>query len=247
MLIISALVVGVSLGLLGAGGSILTVPALILLLGMDEKTAITSSLLIVALIALTGALGALKQKLLVKKVIFWFALLSLPAASIGAQVGAWLADGLQTQILAIIMLFSAYKLFHPSPIQGTNILSVKRLIVAALITGFITGLVGVGGGFLIVPALVLYAGLSMQQATANSLVLIAVNGAVAFSSLRMSGHATELDWTVIILMAAVGSLAVLVGQKVSSYLNQKLLKRSFSILLILVSLSLIVQSLSRHL
>ncbi|MCF2950005.1 sulfite exporter TauE/SafE family protein [Paraglaciecola aquimarina] len=244
MLIISALVVGISLGLLGAGGSILTVPALILLLDMDEKTAITSSLLIVSLIALTGALSAFKQKLLVKKVLLWFALLSLPAASIGAQVGAWLPNGLQTIILASIMLFAAKKLFHPSSIQGAKILSVKQLVVAASITGFITGLVGVGGGFLIVPALVLYAGLTMQQATANSLVLIALNGAVAFFSLRVSGNALDLDWMVILIMAGVGALAVLLGQKISHFLDQTILKRSFSILLLLVALSLMTQSIN---
>ncbi|MGJ8679294.1 sulfite exporter TauE/SafE family protein [Paraglaciecola sp.] len=242
MLIISALVVGVSLGLLGAGGSILTVPALMLLLGLDEKTAITSSLLIVSFIAFVGTLTALRHKLLNSKILLWFALLSLPAASIGAQLGAWLPNGIQTQILAIIMLFAAKKLYQPVAVEAGNTISAKRLILAASLTGLVTGLVGVGGGFLIVPALILYAGLNMQQATANSLVLIALNGAVAFSSLHLSNNTTALDWTVIFIMAGVGALAVIAGQKISTHLDQTLLKRCFSILLILVALSLIVQS-----
>jgi uncharacterized membrane protein YfcA len=246
MLIFSALIVGISLGLLGAGGSILTVPALILLLGMDEKTAITSSLLIVSFIALTGTLGALKQKLLVIKVLLWFTLASLPAAWLGAQVGAWLPNGLQTILLATIMLLAAKKLFSPTSLSPQQSLSLKQLIVAAVLTGFTTGLVGVGGGFLIVPALVLYAGLTMQQAAANSLALIAINGAVAFFSLHMSDNAISLNWTVILTMASVGALAVLIGQKISTYLDQALLKRWFSILLILVALTLFVQSINAH-
>lgn len=240
MLLISALIVGISLGLLGAGGSILTVPALMLLLGMNEKTAITSSLAIVALIAFTGIFSALKQKTLKPKILFWFVISSLPAAAIGAYLGTLFPNGLQTVLLTIVMLLAANKMFSNSPIQPTNNAQLPKLLFAGALTGLVTGLVGVGGGFLIVPALVLYAGLTMQQAVANSLVLIALNAATAFATLYFGPQMPAIDWTVIGVMAGVGSIAVVAGQQLANKLDQKLLKRIFASLLVLVAISLLI-------
>ena len=240
MLLLSALIVGLSLGLLGAGGSILTVPALMLLLGMGEKSAIASSLAIVSLIAITGIFAALRQKTLQPKILLWFVLTSLPAASIGAYLGTLLANGIQTILLSIVMLLAASKMFSNTSILPSGDTQLQKLLFAGAVTGLVTGLVGVGGGFLIVPALVIYAGLTMQQAVANSLALIALNGATAFFTLQLGQQMPEIDWMVIGVMAGVGSVAVIVGQQIASKLDQLLLKRIFASLLVLVALGLIV-------
>jgi uncharacterized membrane protein YfcA len=212
-----------------------------LLLGMDEKSAIASSLAIVSVIAVTGAFSALKHKTLQPKIVMWFVLTSLPAASFGAYLGTLLADGIQTILLTIIMLLAASKMFSTSAISPSNHSHLPKLLVAGALTGLVTGLVGVGGGFLIVPALVLYAGLTMQQSVANSLALIAFNGATAFFTLYQGQQMPEIDWIVIAVMAGVGSIAVLAGQKVANRLDQGLLKKVFAGLLVLVALGLIVK------
>jgi hypothetical protein len=240
MLLVSALIVGMSLGLLGAGGSILTVPALMLLLEMTEKTAIASSLAIVALIAFTGVLSAIKHKTLQPKILFWFVVSSLPAAAIGAYLGTLFANGVQTVLLTIVMLLAAKKMFSSSPIRPLDQIQIPKLLFAGALTGLVTGLVGVGGGFLIVPALVIYAGLTMQQAIANSLLLIALNASTAFVTLYFGPQMPAIDWTVIGVMAGVGSVAVIAGQTLANKLDQKLLKRVFASLLVLVALSLLI-------
>lgn len=242
MLLFSALIIGLSLGLLGAGGSILTVPALVLLLGMNEKSAIASSLAIVSLIALTGMLNAVKKGALLPEALVWFGLISMPAASLGAYLGVLLPDGLQTLLLTLVMIVAAVKMVRSSKVDDRSNYSRKRLLVAGGLAGAVTGIVGIGGGFLIVPALVLYAGLTMQQAVANSLVLILINGSVAFMTLLASPHTPQIDWLVILVMALIGSMAVLVGQRVSGKLNQRRLKKGFAVLLIIVAVSLLTET-----
>ncbi len=240
MLLLSALIVGLSLGLLGAGGSILTVPALMLLLGMEEKVAIASSLIIVAAIAFTGLLNAVRKKVLETNILLWFALASIPAASIGAYMGVLLPEGMQTILLVIVMLFAAYKMFFPNTQPNAYQQNKVKLLVSGAAAGLVTGLVGVGGGFLMVPALIIYAGLNMQKAVANSLVLIAINASFAFITLQLSNQSMQLDWLVIAVMAIVGSLSVLIGQKVASKLNQQLLKRAFALILLFVGVGLLI-------
>lgn len=238
MLLISALIIGLSLGLLGAGGSILTVPALMLLIGLDEKSAIASSLFIVAGIACVGAIKALKSKALNLKVLGAFGLSSLPAAGVGAHIGVLLPNGGQTLLLIAIMLFSASKMLRAKGAGQPGELNLKVVFLSGIGAGLLTGIVGIGGGFLIVPALVLFAGLSMQQATANSLALITLNGGGAFVTLFASSQMPSLDWQIIAVMTGVGAVSVWVGQGISAKMNQKLLKRCFGVLLIMVAATL---------
>lgn len=241
MLLISALVVGLSLGLLGAGGAILTVPTLVLLLGMNEKSAIASSLAIVSFIALTGIINAVKKGALIPKILGWFAVSSLPSASLGAYVGVLLPVGVQTLLLTLVMLIAAFKMVRSSTVAISQEVVRSKLLMAGALAGFVTGIVGIGGGFLLVPALVIYAGLTMQQAVANSLALIVINGGIAFVTLQLGSRVPEIDWIVIGVMAAMGSVAVLVGQKISGKLNQQGLKKGFAVLLVIVAISLLIK------
>ncbi|NDV89900.1 TSUP family transporter [Alteromonas sp. 345S023] len=232
MLIIAALLVGLSLGLMGAGGSILAVPLLMLLLNMSEKVAIKHALLIVGLIALVGVVNGARAKLLKLNTLVWFALASIPSASVGAYVGYTLVPGLQTLLLIIMMLISAIKMLKHGAITPHEQQNKRRIFLAGAVAGFATGIVGIGGGFLIVPALVLFAGLSMQQAVANSLLLIFINALVAYATLGAVAQSVEMNYLVIVVMTATGMLAVVGGQHIAAKIPQKNLKKVFAYCLI---------------
>jgi len=240
MLLLSSIIIGLSLGLLGAGGSILTVPALTLILGMEEKTAVTSSLMIVGLIALVGALKAYRQGELQKRLIFSFGLVSLPFAALGARLGMWMPAGGQTLLLVGVMLIVSLKMLRNKTSAAATTPSTVALLIAAAAVGLLTGIVGVGGGFLIVPALLVFAGVNMTTAVANSLALIVINGITAFLTISLSNQSPTLDWVVILTMAGVGAIAVLAGQNLASHLPQQLLKRGFAMILLGLSVWLII-------
>jgi uncharacterized membrane protein YfcA len=239
MLLLSAVIIGVSLGLLGAGGSILTVPALTLVLGMDEKTAVTSSLIIVGLIAVVGTLKAYRQGALDMRLILTFGLVSLPLAAVGARLGLWMPAGGQTLLLVAVMLIVALRMLRNKATASARPASAFVLLTAAAVVGLITGIVGVGGGFLIVPALVVFAGVSMNAAIANSLALIVINAIAAFLAISISKQSPILDWVIILTMAGVGAIAVLAGQGLASRLPQHQLKRGFALILMALSIWLL--------
>ena len=239
MLLVSAGLIGLSLGLLGAGGSILTVPALTLFLGLDEKSAITSSMIIVGMIATVGSIRAYRNGALDKRIITSFGMVSLPFAALGARLGIWLPPGSQTVLLVVIMAVVAIKMFADKPPTSGKSPSTWALLSAAATVGLVTGVVGVGGGFLIVPALVIFAGANMQSAVSNSLLLIVINSATAFASIALSDQSPELNWLIILTMAGVGAVSVLAGQSISSHLDQHKLKRGFSILIVVVAIWLL--------
>lgn len=240
MLLLSSIIIGLSLGLLGAGGSILTVPALTLILGMGEKTAVTSSLMIVGLIALVGALKAYRQGELQKRLIFSFGLVSLPFAALGARLGMWMPAGGQTLLLVGVMLIVSLKMLRNKTSAAATTPSKVALLIAAAAVGLLTGIVGVGGGFLIVPALLVFAGVSMTTAVANSLALIVINGITAFLAISLSNQSPTLDWVIILTMAGVGAITVLASQNLASHLPQQLLKRGFAMILLGLSIWLII-------
>lgn len=240
MLFFSAMLVGFSLGLMGAGGSIIAVPILMLLMEMSEKVAIKHALIIVGMISLVGAINGLRKNLIDAKVLTYFALSSLPLASVGALVGHALPNGWQTAILVALMLISAFKMVASKTLDSNTQKSLLIVLISGGIAGFVTGLVGIGGGFLIVPALVLYAGLNMQQAVANSLVLIAINAAAAFVTLNIAIDSLPTDWLVVSVMSISGVIAVVGGQLIAAKINQQILKRGFAICLLGVSVALLV-------
>ena len=173
-IILGAAIIGLSLGLLGSGGSILTVPILTYLLGMPEKTAVASSLAIVGGISLIGALPLLRRGLVDGRALLAFG----PPSMLGTVAGAWLAqrlpEGSQLLIFAPVMLVAAWRMASggAASVQGPR-KSAWAIALAGIGVGLLTGLVGIGGGFLIVPALVLLLGLPMPRAVATSLDTVA--------------------------------------------------------------------------
>ena len=203
-----AIAIGISLGLLGSGGSILTVPVLVYLIGQDEKVAIAGSLFIVGSIALVGSLQFLRAGLIQWRSVLVFGLPGMAGTWFGAYLAGWVPGITQLALFAVVMLIASWLMLRPPDLESTDRAprAVWKISVDGLIVGVITGLVGVGGGFLIVPALVLLGGLTMRQAVATSLVVIALKSFSGFYKYVdvLAQQGLELDWRTLILVTGLG-------------------------------------------
>ena len=247
--IIGACAIGLSLGLLGSGGSILTVPVLVYLVDQPEKIAIAGSLIIVGSIALLGAIPYLRQRLIDWKVVMLFGIPGM----MGTYAGAWLATlyltGIQQlAIFALVMLLASYFMLKPNKkLKAGNDIDrhLMKIIIDGLLVGIITGIVGVGGGFLIVPALVLLGGLTMRAAVASSLVIIALKsfaGFVKYWDAITKDPSIHLDWHVIGLMIILGGLGSILGNKLANKIPQDKLKKLFGGFLIIMGIYILARS-----
>lgn len=235
-----ALAIGLAMGILGGGGSIIAVPAFTFLLHLSPKDAIVTSLAVVGLAATAGAIGGLVRGVVPIAVSLTVGLSATIGAYAGAAAGARISDHAQLAILAAVMFVAAVALWREQ--RGTVArvahASTGLLAVLGLAVGALTGLVGVGGGFLIVPALAIGAGLPMQQAAAASLFVIAL---AAFSGLAgYLGHATPA-WGFILPFGAIAAAGTLAGGTIASRLPQRRLQQAFAVSLVLLGSYLLVQ------
>lgn len=242
--VLGALLIGLSLGLFGSGGSILTVPVLVYLLGHEEKTAIAESLLIVGSIALTGALQYAFARLVIWKTALVFALPGIVGTVVGAQIATLVPGVVQLLALAGVMLAAGRSMWRSGsrpdrseeewPQPGAGPLMVGFVGVGV---GMVTGFVGVGGGFLILPALVLFARLDMKRAVATSLLVIAINAGAGF--LRhahfIAETGRELSWTTIGVFIGVGVAGSVVGKRLNTGIDQRKLKRGFAVFVVVMA------------
>lgn len=235
--LIGALAIGLSLGLLGSGGSILTVPVLVYLLGQPEKLAIAGSLLVVGTIALAGAIQWARKGQVDGRSVLLFGLPGMAGTLLGASLASLLTGPLQLTIFAVVMLAAAQRMLRPAPAAAPAPVRKRRLAAQGFGVGLLTGVVGIGGGFLILPALVLLGGLSMHRAIGTSLSIISLNAFSGFarhwSVLAATG--AVLDWRVLGLLSAVGCGGSLIGQQVAGRLPQQQLKRAFGVMLVLMA------------
>jgi uncharacterized membrane protein YfcA len=238
--VLGALLVGFSLGMLGAGGSILTVPVLTYVLGQEGKTAIASSLAIVAGISLLGALPYAHRREIDWRSAAWFGAAGMMGAWLGALVAERLTADAQLLLFASVMLVAAVRMLRPRAPDADESQPGRRagrprirLVSTGLLVGVVTGIVGVGGGFLIVPALVLLVGLGMRRAVGTSLVVIAANALAGFVKYlgTLDSLQLRLDWRVIAIFVAVGGAGTLVGSSLGSRLSAARLRQGFGVLL----------------
>jgi hypothetical protein len=228
-----ALAIGLGMGLLGGGGSIVAVPVFTFLLHMAPKDAIVASLAVVGLAAATGAIGALVRGVVPVTVTLTVGLAATAGAFAGGLAGARLDDRVQLAILGGVMLAAAFVMWQRPGREGAGGSSASRpvLMLLGLGVGALTGLVGVGGGFLIVPALVFGAGMPMQQAASASLFVIAL---AALSGLAgYAGHAT-IAWDFVLPFAAVAAAGTLAGGGLASRMPQRALQQAFAIALVVL-------------
>jgi len=245
---VGAVAIGLSLGLLGSGGSVLTVPVLVYLVGQDEKVAIAGSLAVVGSIALVGALPYLARRMVDWRSV---ALFGIPGM-IGTWMGAWSAGFVsgETQLLvfALVMLLAAGLMLRRTPLvsSGPRVRRAWKVVADGLAVGMLTGFVGVGGGFLIVPALVLLGGLGMHRAVATSLLIIALKSFAGFWKYLdvLDDRGLSLDWTVLGTVTLLGVIGSLAGNRLAVRLPHDRLKQGFGFFLILMGIFIIWRSLS---
>ncbi len=245
--ILGACAIGLSLGLMGSGGSILTVPVLVYLVDQPEKIAIAGSLIIVGSIALLGSLPYIKQKQVDWSTVWLFGIPGMMGTYGGAWISTYLSGLMQLAIFAVVMLLASYFMLKPQTNleeKSDHERHLIKIIIDGLIVGIVTGIVGVGGGFLIVPALVLLGGLTMRTAIASSLVIIALKSFSGFIKyldvLKESG--LQLDWHVIGIMIVLGGLGSMLGNKIANKVPQDKLKRIFGVFLIIMGIYILVKS-----
>ena len=242
--LIGALAIGLSLGLLGSGGSILTVPVLVFLLDQPEKLAIAGSLLIVGTVAFVGAIPWALRGQVDGRAVLLFGLPGMLGTVLGASLSTFLSGALQLTIFAVVMLLAASRMLRPAPVAPAPARK-RRLAAQGFGVGILTGIVGVGGGFLILPALVLLGGLAMHRAIGTSLSIISLNAWSGFVRhyLALAATGAVLDWRLLGILTAVGAGGSLVGQQVASRLPQQQLRRAFGAMLVLMSAYMLWRSL----
>lgn len=239
--LLGALVIGLSLGLMGSGGSILTVAVLVYVVGQDEKTAIAGSLLVVGAIAIVGGIQAALRRRVDWPNVFLFGLPGMAGTWCGALAGKHVSGTVQMLSFVGVMAAAGVLMLRPREVQAdVKRRSPHKIVVDGLLVGVVTGFVGVGGGFLIVPALVLLGGLPMQRAVGSSLLIIAMNSFTGFLKYRcvLADLGLSLDWTVLGTFAAIGVCGSFAGGFFGARMDQKLLRRIFGGLLIAMALGI---------
>ncbi len=237
---LGALVVGLSIGLLGSGGSILTVPILTYVLGQPEKVAIASSLAIVGTVSIVGAIPYALRRLTHWRSVLVFGVPGMIGTYGGAWLAAWVPGMMQMLLFSVVVLASATMMLRPGTIDPDQPAGSPRALwkvgLDGLAVGLLTGLVGVGGGFLIVPALVLLGGLDMRQAVATSLPIIAMKSFSGFYKYLdvLADLDLSVDWQVIGLFCGLGIIGTVVGTQLSPHIPRHHLQRVFGLFLVAV-------------
>jgi len=239
--LIGAVLIGLSLGLTGAGGSILTLPVLVYLAGVSPRDAVPLSLFIVGAVALIGALQRARAGEIHWPAVLWFALSGMAGAALGAVFTERVPQEALMVSFAILMVVVAWRMVATKPAETPEHSDCRplRCLVAGGGVGILTGFLGVGGGFLLVPALLRFARLPMRAATGTSLALIAVNSAAGFTA--HLGR-TEVNWQLAGVFSAVAIGGVLVGGRLASKLPAARLRQGFAGITLLTGLGILLET-----
>lgn len=253
-LIAASIAIGVLLGLFGGGGSILTVPVLVYLAGLTAKNAIVTSLIVVCITSTITVFNFARRKLVCWKTGLTFGVAGMAGAFVGGRLAAFVPDPILLVLFAVVMLLASLAMMRSAPqTTGDNScgdsfcpmnLPVSAILFDGVLVGLVTGLIGVGGGFLLVPALTLLAGLPIQAAIGTSLFIIVLQSLAA-----LAGHANHMaidsQLTLLVLVCAIaGSL---VGSQLGKHIDGRVLKRGFGVFVFLLGGFLLYQELSAEL
>lgn len=244
-----AVVIGLSLGLLGGGGSILTVPVFVYVMGFTAKQAIAMSLPVVGTTSLLGAIGHWRGGTVNLWIALPFGLVAMAGSYLGARLSVLVSGEVQLLLLAIVILVAAISMVRggarraegvPAGPSGAPRARRRGLILlVGLGVGLLTGLLGIGGGFLIVPALVVLADVPMKQAVGTSLLVIAMN-----ATSGLVGHLGQvaIPWGFVAMFAATAVGGVLVGAHLCRFVPQGTLRRAFGAFLVVVGALVLFQN-----
>ncbi len=244
-IIIAGLITGLLLGVFGSGGSIITMPALLYLLDVEPKSAIAMSLGIVAITATITAWQHWRRGNVNLKITTVFGLFGVIGTYAGARLGVVTPVVIQLTIFALVMYAAAWKMFRPTP-QHKSVgaacvdcpegecddLDYRHIALHGIGVGVLTGVVGVGGGFLIVPALVLLSGLSMKQAVGTSLSIVALKSFAGFAGYA---GAVAIDYSLMGVFTVIAIAGSVGGSLLCHHLPADRLKKGFGAFLLLVA------------
>ncbi|HJF49654.1 MAG TPA: sulfite exporter TauE/SafE family protein [Brachybacterium paraconglomeratum] len=240
-----AVLIGVSLGLLGGGGSILTVPILAYVAGLPAKEAIATSLVVVGVTSAAGAVSHARAGRVRWRTGVSFGAAGMAGAFLGGILGGHIPSTVMMVAFALMMIATSVGMLRgrrgaPAEEGPTREPSVSRIVLEGLAVGLVTGLVGAGGGFLVVPALALLAGLPMPVAVGTSLVVIAMK---SFAGLAGYLTSVSLDWVLVggvTLAAVLGSLP---GARAAGHLPERALRTGFGVFVLAMGALVLVQEL----
>ncbi|MDA9656155.1 sulfite exporter TauE/SafE family protein [Flavobacteriales bacterium] len=252
-----ALLIGLILGLIGGGGSILTVPILVYVFGVSPVLATSYSLFVVGFTAIIGAVRNYQSNMVDLKtgVIFAipafigvffsrkFILPVIPNQLVSFNSFLLTKDTAIMLFFALIMFVAAFFMIKDRTQTNSNEAikyNIPLLTIDGLIIGVLTGLVGAGGGFLIIPALVFFAKLPMKKAVATSLMIIAIKSLIGFTG---DLGQLQIDWMFLLSFTAVSVTGIFIGIYFNQFVKEKQLKRGFGFFIIIMSITIIIKEL----
>lgn len=256
---IASLVIGISLGLIGGGGSILTVPVLVYLFGVEPVLATAYSLFIVGASSLVGAIPKYRQGLVNIKTAIIFGIPSIAAVFATRkfivplipaevfQIGDFVITKsiLMMLLFAVLMVFASVSMIREKSKDNTEEIEEQKfnypvILLEGAIVGVLTGLVGAGGGFLIIPALVLLSKLPMKQAVGTSLLIIAAKSLIGFTG-DLSNY--SMDWTLLSLVTGLAIIGIFIGNQLSKKIDGNKLKKGFGWFVLIMGIYIIAKEL----
>lgn len=252
---IFAVFIGFLMGLIGGGGSILGVPVFVYLFGFDAVTATVLSLFVVGITSLFGTLGFIREKSINYRTALLFGLPSVLGVLFSRRlvvphlphyiINRWgivlTKDSFLLILFSVLMLISAYKMIRKpklKKIREAEETNYTLLVSQGLLVGIITGMVGAGGGFLIVPALVMLVRMPMKEAVATSLFIICINSLIGFAS---SLDKVEVDWFFILKFSFFSIIGVFVGLFVGRKIDGSKLKPLFGWIILAMGIFIILK------
>ena len=238
-----SILIGVSLGLLGGGGSILTVPILSYVAGMDAKNAIAAALFVVAATSAAGLVTHAREGRVMWRTGLLFGLAGMVGAYTTGLVAAWIPARVLMVAFGVMMVATSVAMMRPqreATDRSCRELALGRALGQGFAIGAVTGLIGVGGGFLIVPALVLFGRVPMERAAATSLLVISMNSFAGFAG--HLGHAT-IDWPLTLGVTGVAIVGAIIGGRLAGRISPMRLRRAFGVLVVVVAAVVLVQEL----
>ncbi|MBX7124750.1 MAG: sulfite exporter TauE/SafE family protein [Cyclobacteriaceae bacterium] len=248
-----AVLIGLVLGMLGGGGSILSIPILVYLFGKDPVLASAYSLFIVGVTSLAGAIPKYRENTVNLRMGLVFGLPSLIGIFVTRN---WIVPAipevlfsidefvmtrrlLLLGLFAVLMVFAAFPMIRGNRFESRNQkLRVFMVVVQGTIIGFLTGLVGAGGGFLIIPALVFLTGLPFKTAVGTSLLIISINSLAGFAG-DVFNH--PIEWDFLLEITGLSILGILIGNKLAGHVSQVRLRSAFGWMTLVMGIWILIR------